>query len=257
MKRLLAVLLLLSQALLQPATAFARPVVSAAHLTAAAHQATLELTLTAAPDFHVFYLANPYRVVIDMEALDWRVPAPGKTASSSLVSGLRYGVQSSGASRLVLDLATPARISGAHYRRDKSGNMQLTINLQEVSAVNFAQAMTQYRAPKKTTADVATMSTAAGGQVNTDARANAGVQATTQPIPARQQQAAASSPSGTAAKEVYVPPLLTDADTNLRSNAATVQSDSLLYTSPDGYSLSYMHPPGSAFGAGVTVGMQF
>jgi|GEM_PF-6330926 len=268
MKRQSAVLLLLFQALLLPATALARPMVNAAHLLADSQKATLELTLNAAPDFHVFYLANPYRVVIDMEALDWRAATPGKTAAKALVTGLRYGVQGSGTSRLVLDLAAPARISDAHYRRDKSGAMHLDISLQQVSAANFAAAMNQYRAPQKATEDIADMSTAAGGQAGTKARRrNSTEQATTQATPSAPQQQASAARQGTAAhqgatvattsKEVYVPPLLTDADTALRSNASTTQGDPLLYQSPDGYSLSYMHPPGSFFGAGVTVGMQF
>jgi len=261
MKRQSAVLLLLFQALLLPATALAKPTVNAAHLVTDSQKATLELTLNAAPDFHVFYLANPYRVVIDMEALDWHAAAPGKTTAKALVTGLRYGVQGSGTSRLVLDLAAPARISDAHYRRDKSGAMHLDISLQQVSAANFAGAMNQYRAPQKTTEDIADMSTAAGGQAETRASKRSSTQqAATQATPARQQQASAASQGAAAAptsKEVYVPPLLSDADTALRSNASTTQGDPLLYQSPDGYSLSYMHPPGSFFGAGVTVGMQF
>jgi hypothetical protein len=259
MKRLLTVLLLMF-----PATALAKPMVSAAHLVADNQRATLELALNAAPDFHVFYLANPYRVVIDMEALDWRAAAPGKTADNAIVTGLRYGVQASGASRLVLDLATPARISGAHYRRDKAGAMHLDINLQQVSAANFAAAMNQYRAAPKTSEDIADMSTAAGGQAAAEAGRQASVRQTAaQPVPAgaASQATDASQGSGTnqgsRAKEVYVPPLLTDADTALRSNTSASQGDPLLYQSPDGYSLSYMHPPGSFFGAGVTVGMQF
>ncbi|HWT97978.1 MAG TPA: AMIN domain-containing protein [Terriglobales bacterium] len=267
MKRQSAVLLLLFQVLLLPATALARPMVNAAHLVTDSQKATLELTLNAAPDFHVFYLANPYRVVIDMEALDWRAAAPGKMTAKALVTGLRYGVQGSGASRLVLDLVAPARISDAHYRRDKSGATHLDISLQQVSAANFAAAMNQYRAPQKATEDIAEMSTAAGGQAGTKAsRRNSTEQAATQTTSASQLQASATSQGaaahqgttvGTTSKEVYVPPLLTDADTALRSNASTTQGDPLLYQSPDGYSLSYMHPPGSFFGAGVTVGMQF
>lgn len=254
MKRLVAVLLLLF-----PVTAFARPLVSAAHLVADPQKATLELALNAAPDFHVFYLANPYRVVIDMEALDWRAATPSKSGGTALVTGLRYGVQGSGASRLVLDLASPARITGAYYRQDRSGGRLLTINLQQVSAANFATAMQQYRTPQKstekTTDNIADMSTAAGGQTTLKASRQTGQEQ------AGQQRAAAGQESGTnrvsTRKEVYVPPLLTDADAALRSNAAAAQSDPVFYSSPDGYSLSYMHPPGSLIGAGVTVGMQF
>src|SRR5262245_13391007 len=103
MKRLQAVLWFLCPVLLAPGIALARPVVSAAQLAGDADHPTLELTLTAAPDYQVFYLASPYRLVVDMEALDWRAASPAKARGASLISGLRYGLQKSGTSRLVLD----------------------------------------------------------------------------------------------------------------------------------------------------------
>ena len=60
------------------------------------------------------------------------------------------------------------------------------------------------------------------------------------------------------AKQAYPEPLLTSLDSDLaRAQQASAQEERPGFSSPDGYYVSYMHPPGSLLGAGVTVGMQF
>lgn len=273
MKRLVAVLFLLV-----PVAALAAPRLSDLRLTNEAGHARLELTLAGAPDFHVSYLANPYRIVIDMEAVDWQAALPARSAADGPVGGLRHGVQKSGSARLVLDLAVPARVSSARYQAGTTGGKRLVIDVQQVSAANFAAAMDRYRLAKKASDEAIEMTTAAGGGTATrsgSAAATSGhgkwlaaSQAAETPDartdqaaggPAATQDAAAqnNTQARRVARQVYREPLLTDTDAALRAKAREGQRDPLEYTSPDGYYFSYMQPPGSLFGAGVTVGMQF
>ena len=261
MKRLLAVLLLLF-----PSAALARPMVSQADLSGSPDQARVELVLTGAPQFHVSYFANPYRIVIDMDAVDWRAAPIGAIAKTSLVTGLRYGVQKSGSSRLVLDLAAPARMASARYRSEKAtntttGTTHLILSLQAASAANFRQAMNrQQPSPQAIDAAIA-MTTAAGKPAARSATKTAG-QATIAASSGSQGNTTLGNTtvgdSATTAKEADCEPLLTNLDSaTLQSEQSTSDSNGLGYASQDGYFVSYMHPPGSLLGAGVTIGTQF
>ncbi|HVJ42984.1 MAG TPA: AMIN domain-containing protein [Dongiaceae bacterium] len=265
MKRLLAVLFLLV-----PGTALAAPRVSEARLSNDGAHARLELTVSGAPDFHVFYLANPYRIVIDMDAVDWRAALPPRSIGDGPVSNLRHGVQKSGAARLVLDLAVPARISSAHYQAGTKASKRLVIDVRQVSAANFAAAMIRRQPTAKAVDEAANMQTAAGQPANDRSGGNRAGAAPRDNWAAAKQAAGTAAPQASngsqdqsasqtdrPAKQIYRDPLLTAADADLRSHAQQNQSDPLEYTSPDGYYFSYMRPPGSLFGAGVTVGMQF
>src|SRR5260221_6809547 len=109
MKHLLAVLMLLI-----PGSVLAAPVVTSVKLTADPDRAHLELVLSAATPLHVFYLDNPYRIVIDLQGTDWR-GAPAAAVTDSLVTRPRHCPQTSAAAPLVVDLAAPARTSAAAY----------------------------------------------------------------------------------------------------------------------------------------------
>jgi len=68
------------------------------------------LDMSAAPEYRVFALANPYRLVIDLAEVDWRLPAGRTPAARGIVQALRYGLFTAGTSRVVLDLKGPARV---------------------------------------------------------------------------------------------------------------------------------------------------
>ena len=69
------------------------------------------LDLTEKVRFTAFTLANPYRVVIDLPELGWRLPARPLPVSQGLVKKLRYGLFKPGQTRLVLDTAGPVAIA--------------------------------------------------------------------------------------------------------------------------------------------------
>ncbi|MBI4184694.1 MAG: N-acetylmuramoyl-L-alanine amidase [Proteobacteria bacterium] len=67
------------------------------------------LDLTGRVDFRLFTLPDPYRVVIDMPALEWR-PAKPPGGTTALIQGLRYGLFRPDVFRVVLDVGRPVSV---------------------------------------------------------------------------------------------------------------------------------------------------
>ena len=64
-------------------------------------------------DLHAFTLADPYRVVVDVPQVIFRLPPKAGETGHGLVKAFRFGLMMTGESRLVLDMASPVRISKA------------------------------------------------------------------------------------------------------------------------------------------------
>jgi N-acetylmuramoyl-L-alanine amidase len=67
--------------------------------------------LTNQVPYKVFSLKNPYRIVIDMPEVGWRLPARPLPGRSGVFETLRYGLYKPGNSRVVIDLAKPAVVN--------------------------------------------------------------------------------------------------------------------------------------------------
>ncbi len=63
--------------------------------------------------FSVFTLRDPYRVVVDLPEVGWRLPAKPLPGATGVFRKLRYGLFKPGHSRVVLDTRTPVAISKA------------------------------------------------------------------------------------------------------------------------------------------------
>ena len=64
-------------------------------------------------DMHAFTLADPYRVVIDIPEVTFKLPPKAGEGGRGLIKAFRFGLMMQGGSRIVLDLAKPARIDKA------------------------------------------------------------------------------------------------------------------------------------------------
>jgi N-acetylmuramoyl-L-alanine amidase len=64
-------------------------------------------------EIRAFTLANPYRVVIDMPQVAFRLPPRTGEVGRGLIKAFRFGLVMPGGSRIVIDLARPARIEKA------------------------------------------------------------------------------------------------------------------------------------------------
>ncbi|WP_126402091.1 N-acetylmuramoyl-L-alanine amidase [Blastochloris tepida] len=70
----------------------------------------LVLDLTASVEMRVFTLADPYRVVVDVAGLDFKLPADAGQHGRGLITAFRYGQVGPGKARLVLEVREPVSI---------------------------------------------------------------------------------------------------------------------------------------------------
>jgi N-acetylmuramoyl-L-alanine amidase len=78
-----------------------------------AKQTRLVLDLTRKIDIAAFTLADPYRVVIDLPQVAFKLPPRAGEQGRGLVKAFRYGLIMQGGSRIVLDVTGPVRVEKA------------------------------------------------------------------------------------------------------------------------------------------------
>jgi N-acetylmuramoyl-L-alanine amidase len=96
----------------------------------------------------IFLLGNPQRVVIDLPALDWKIPASVGTRGRGVVRGFRFGQFKAGTSRVVLDLRRDADIERVFLIEPQEGyRYRLVVDLKPVAAAGFGKALEKWRPP--------------------------------------------------------------------------------------------------------------
>ncbi len=117
-------------------------VASDARLAGDAKQTRFVLDLDRTIQFRAFVLDDPYRVVIDIPQLDFRLPHGSGTIGRGLVKAFRYGMVMPGGSRMVFDLTGPARIANATML-DAANDQppRLVLELEEVDRPAFLQSL--------------------------------------------------------------------------------------------------------------------
>ena len=103
--------------------------VSSVRLGVHSDKTRVVLDLTERVEFNVFPLTDPYRLVVDLPAMNRRASPQRNFNGTGLVSGLRYGLFSSTASRVVLDLTGPAKIKKSFIQTSKCRNNDSYDNL--------------------------------------------------------------------------------------------------------------------------------
>ena len=107
----------------------------------------LVLEVSQPVSYKIFTLANPYRVVVDFPALEWKIKRPNRRLSLGIVSSYRYGLFQAGVSRLVIDAKQPVKIARHQVLRRVSGSGQrFLIDLKGVSEEEFEKVKKVFRA---------------------------------------------------------------------------------------------------------------
>jgi N-acetylmuramoyl-L-alanine amidase len=89
-----------------------------------------------------FALADPYRVVVDIPQVNFRLEAGAGTVARGLIKAFRYGLVMPGGSRIVFDLAGPAKIKSAYALDPANGQpARLVIELEAADRTSFVQAL--------------------------------------------------------------------------------------------------------------------
>jgi N-acetylmuramoyl-L-alanine amidase len=128
------------------ATAPSLPVASDARLAGDAKLTRFVLDLDRTIQFRAFALDDPYRVVIDIPQVNFRLPSGTGTNGRGLVKAFRYGMVMPGGSRMVFDLTGPARIANATML-DAANDQppRLVVELEEVDRPTFLQLLASGR----------------------------------------------------------------------------------------------------------------
>ena len=125
------------------------PVASAVRVGGDESQTRLVVDFTQKVDIRAFTLANPYRVVIDMPQVAFQFPARTGESGRGLIKAFRFGLVMQGGSRMVIDLAKPARIERAFVLESNNDQpARLILDLAAVDREVFLRAIAlENRAP--------------------------------------------------------------------------------------------------------------
>ena len=143
------------------------PIASDVRLAGDSKQTRFVLDLDKATQFRAFTLADPYRVVVDIPQVNFRLPAGAGATGRGLIKAFRYGLVMPGGSRIVFDLTGPARIANSYVVAAANGQpSRLVVELEEVDGTIFGQSLGAESRPElkpaiADTADVTAAATAA------------------------------------------------------------------------------------------------
>lgn len=119
------------------ASTHAAPTVTNVRLSHDADTTRLVLDLSEPVPFSIYVVGDPYRLVIDLPATEWRLPSGAGRQRRGLVTGLRYDRLES-ATRVVVGLAGPIQVSAAFpLPPNNTAGHRLVVDLRAVEAGRF------------------------------------------------------------------------------------------------------------------------
>jgi N-acetylmuramoyl-L-alanine amidase len=114
------------------------PVVIDARLAGDESQTRLVMDLSRKIELRAFTLADPYRVVLDIPQVSFRLPPNSGENGRGLVRAFRFGLVMQGGSRVVFDLTKPARVEKAFVMDAADGvPARLVLNLVATDRESF------------------------------------------------------------------------------------------------------------------------
>ncbi len=93
----------------------------------------LILSLTKPVSHYIFMLAEPDRIVIDLDNTSGDIPIKGKPLTNGLIQMVRSGIHEDGRLRIVLDLRASAYAGSIQQGPDENGDYKLLINIHPVT----------------------------------------------------------------------------------------------------------------------------
>lgn len=136
----LGLVLLCAVVVALPAFAAEVPVVSNLRVGKHPDKVRIVLDVDQRVDFSIFLLPDPYRIVIDVPEVSFRLPEAAGSRAVGPVAGWRYGQFRAGTSRVVIDAGSPVHVKSA-FVLPPSGAQQyrLVIDLAATSREAFLQ----------------------------------------------------------------------------------------------------------------------
>ncbi|WP_161314952.1 N-acetylmuramoyl-L-alanine amidase [Sneathiella litorea] len=134
-----------------PAVAAATIDVSSARLGQHTDKTRFVMEMSAAPDYNVFLLADPYRIVIDLPELNW-LADENSGRKKGLVENYRFGLFKKDTSRVVLDVDGPVKVLRTVVLPPSSGKpYRFFIDIQKTDDASFRRELATRREEQKNT----------------------------------------------------------------------------------------------------------
>jgi N-acetylmuramoyl-L-alanine amidase len=125
------------------------PVASEVRLAGDLKQTRFILDLDKKIDIHAFLLTDPYRAVIDIPQVSFRLMPKAGEAGRGLIKAFRYGLVMPGGSRIVFDLAGPAKIEKAYVLDAANGQpSRLVVELEAIDRAAFNRLLARSNSPE-------------------------------------------------------------------------------------------------------------
>lgn len=139
-----------------PARAASQPAsaVTAIAVDSAQAQTTFSLVLSRGVPAEIFTLADPYRVIIDLPDVAFKLPSGKAPKGQGLITAYRYGLFAEAKGRIVIDTSGPVKIAKAGMSAVADG-ISLEIVLAETDARSFGDGTGATRQPPIETAATA------------------------------------------------------------------------------------------------------
>jgi N-acetylmuramoyl-L-alanine amidase len=106
---------------------------------------TIRLTKPAEPS--VFVLEAPDRVIVDLPVVNFQLADEAGRKPAGLIRSYRYGLFGPGRSRIVIDLAQPAKAAVRLVAEAGSEHVRLVVSLSRIDRAAFARLAREVRAP--------------------------------------------------------------------------------------------------------------
>ncbi len=131
-----------------PTDAF--PVASAVRLGGDDKQTRFVLDLSRKIDIAAFTLADPYRVVIDLPQVTFKLPATAGEQARGLIKTFRYGLIMQGGSRIVIETKGPVRVDKAFTLAATDGMpARLVVDLAATDRASFLRTIALENRPAR------------------------------------------------------------------------------------------------------------
>jgi N-acetylmuramoyl-L-alanine amidase len=96
--------------------------------------------LTRSVAFKVYILPSPYRVIVDLPEVDFRLPADSGSTATGLLAGYRFGSLELGRSRIVMDATQPVLIERSFILHPRDGEpARLVVDLVATDEETFTR----------------------------------------------------------------------------------------------------------------------
>lgn len=112
---------------------------------------TFQLDLTKGVRVEVFTLANPYRVIVDLPDVTFKLPDGTGQKGAGLVRTFRYGLFEAGKARIVLDTPGPVVINKAEMTAASGAAVRLSVVMAPTDAAKFGAGTGAQKAPQPDT----------------------------------------------------------------------------------------------------------